>query len=111
MSVDSSLRGYRFQLRPRSAQAAQLGRYAGMMRWIWNRALAEQQARRERGEKHAGYASMCAWLTAWRNAAETSWLREGPVHPQQCSTPQQESSSSKRKRVPMGQGGEDVNLP
>ena len=62
MSVDSSLRACRFQL---------LRRYVGMMRWLWNRALAEQQARRERGEKYAGYASMCAWLTAWRNAPET----------------------------------------
>jgi putative transposase len=83
MSEDSSLRAFRFQLRPRSGQEKQLARYAGMMRWVWNRALAEQRARRERGEKYAGYASMCGWLTIWRNAPETSWLAEGPVHPQQ----------------------------
>jgi putative transposase len=83
MSVDSSLRAYRFQLRPRPSQERQLARYAGMMRWVWNRALAEQQARREHGEKYAGFASMCKWLTAWRAASETRWLAEGPVHPQQ----------------------------
>ncbi|CAN7769603.1 transposase [Variovorax sp. LjRoot290] len=77
------LRTFRFQLRPRIAQEHSLDRYAGMLRWIWNRALAEQQARRERAEKYAGYASMCGWLTAWRNAPPTSWLREGPVHSQQ----------------------------
>jgi putative transposase len=26
---------------------------------------------------------MAKWLTAWRNAPETAWLAEGPVHPQQ----------------------------
>ena len=83
MSDASTLRAHRFQLRLRPAQERQLARYAGMMRWVWNRALAEQQARRERGEKYAGYASMCAWLTAWRNAPETRWLADGPVHPQQ----------------------------
>lgn len=54
-----------------------------MMRWVWNRALAEQQAARDRGEKYAGFARMCKWLTAWRGAEETRWLAEGPVHPQQ----------------------------
>ncbi|MDN8616500.1 RNA-guided endonuclease InsQ/TnpB family protein [Variovorax ginsengisoli] len=83
MSDASTLRAHRFQLRPRPLQEKQLARYAGMMRWVWNRALAEQQGRRERGEKNASYASMCKWLTAWRNAPETSWLAEGPVHPQQ----------------------------
>ena len=83
MSYASTLRAHRFQLRPRPGQEKQLARYAGMMRWVWNRALAEQQARRERGEQYASYASMCKWLTAWRNAPETSWLAEGPVHPQQ----------------------------
>lgn len=83
MSADSSLRAYRFQLRPRPVQEKQLARYAGMMRWVWNRALAEQQAARERGEKYAGFASMCKWLTGWRAEPDTKWLAEGPVHPQQ----------------------------
>ena len=83
MSTDPSLRAFRFQLRPRSAQEKKLARYAGMLRWVWNRALAEQQSARERGEQYAGFASMCKWLTTWRGAPETRWLAEGPVHPQQ----------------------------
>ena len=83
MSADSSLRAYRFQLRARPAQERQLARYAGMMRWVWNRALAEQQAARGRGEKYAGFASMCKWLTAWRAAPDTRWLAEGPAQSQQ----------------------------
>lgn len=45
--------------------------------------MAEQQARRARGEKHASYVDMAKWLTAWRNAPETAWLAECPQGPQQ----------------------------
>ena len=83
MSVDSTLRAYRFQLRPRPAQEKQLARFASFDRWIWNRALAEQRARHDRGEKYASYESMCSWLTTWRNAPDTAWLREGPAQAQQ----------------------------
>jgi putative transposase len=54
-----------------------------MGRWVWCRAIAEQRARHARGEKYAGYAEMCRWLTVWRNAPETTWLAQGPIHPQQ----------------------------
>jgi putative transposase len=70
-------------MRCKPAQQAQLARWAGMGRWIWNRALGEQRARHERGEKYAGYAQMCKWLTAWRNEPATCWLAYGPIHPQQ----------------------------
>jgi putative transposase len=83
MAVQSSYRTYRFQLRPSPVQDRQLARYVGMLRWIWNRALGEQRARRERNEPYANYVAMAKWLTAWRQAPETQWLREGPVHPQQ----------------------------
>ena len=79
----SSIRAYRFQLRTRPAVEAQLRRFAGQCRWIWNAALAEQRARHARGEKYAGHAEMCKWLTAWRHAPATAWLAEGPIHPQQ----------------------------
>jgi putative transposase len=79
----SSIRAYRFALRAKPAQERQLRRYAGQLRRVWNVALAEQRARHTRGEKYAGFAQMCQWLTAWRNAPATAWLAEGPVHPQQ----------------------------
>lgn len=78
-----SIRAYRSQLRLRPAHEAQLCRIAGGLRWVWNQALAEQRARHSRGEKYAGFAEMCKWLTAWRNAAGTVWIAEGPIHPQQ----------------------------
>jgi putative transposase len=57
-----------------------LRRWSGCCRKVWNLALAEQQVRRERGEKYAGFAQMCRWITAWRNAPETAYLRDVPVH-------------------------------
>jgi putative transposase len=77
------MKAFQFQLRLRPVQQRHLGRWAGGLRWVWNQALAEQQARHARGQKYAGYAQMCQWLTAWRNAPQTGWLSEGPVHPQQ----------------------------
>jgi len=79
----SSIKAFRFQMRTRPSVEAQLRRYAGMGRWVWCRALDEQRARHARGEKYAGHAEMCKWLTAWRNAPTTAWLAEGPIHPQQ----------------------------
>ena len=77
------LRAHRFQLRLKPLQEAQLRRFSGMARWVWNQALAEQKARHERGEKYANAIEMAHWLTVWRNASETRWLSEGPVHTQQ----------------------------
>jgi putative transposase len=79
----SSIKAYRFQLRTRTSVELRLRRYSGMGRRVWNMALSEQRARHARGEKYAGHAEMCKWLTAWRNAPATSWLAEGPIHPQQ----------------------------
>ena len=80
----SSLSAFRFQLRsPRPAVQAQLRRIAGGLRWVWNRALAEQRERHARGEPYASYVDMAKWLTAWRNDPAAAWLAEGPIHPQQ----------------------------
>ncbi|HNU11462.1 MAG TPA: transposase [Rubrivivax sp.] len=79
----SSIKTFRFQLRTRPVLESQLRRFAGLGRQVWNRALAEQQARHARGEKYASYAQMCKWLTAWRNSPATAWLADGPIHPQQ----------------------------
>lgn len=76
-------KAFRFLLRTKPADAHKLNRYLGMARWIWNAALAEQQARHARGEKYANYPTMCKWLTAWREAPATAWLADGPSGVQQ----------------------------
>ena len=77
------IKAFKFQLRAKPAAERSLSRWSGQLRWIWNRALAEQERRHAAGEKFASYVDMAKWLTAWRNAPGTAWLAEGPVHPQQ----------------------------
>lgn len=74
---------FRYELMPNGEQRRLMGRFAGCCRYVYNRALALQKERRERGEKHLGYAGLCRQLTAWRNDPETDWLAEAPVHPLQ----------------------------
>ncbi len=73
-------RVYRFRLRSKRKAEAALRRWARCSRKVWNLALAEQQAGRERGEKYAGFAGMCQWVAAWRKAPETAYLAEAPMH-------------------------------
>lgn len=74
---------FRFELMPSGAQRRLMARVAGCCRFVYNEALIEQKARYERGERKPGYAALCKQLTAWRNSAQTPWLKEAPTHPLQ----------------------------
>ena len=81
MSETNPIRkAYRYRLRSNPKAESVLRRWDGCSRKLWNLALAEQQARRLRGEKYTGFAGMCRWLTLWRQAPETAYLAEPPVH-------------------------------
>ena len=58
-------------------------RFAGSCRFVYNHALALQQANYEVGEKFIGYVAMAKHLTEWLNSLETPWLKDAPVHPLQ----------------------------
>ncbi|MDL4915527.1 MAG: transposase [Enterobacterales bacterium endosymbiont of Blomia tropicalis] len=77
------LQAFKYELRTDDQQERQMRRFAGSCRFVFNRALALQKERHERGEKKLGYAGMCRLLTGWRNSAETEWLGDAPVHPLQ----------------------------
>jgi putative transposase len=77
------LQAFRFELMPNGQQERQMRRFAGACRFIYNKALALQKERYERGEKKLGYAGLCKLLTEWRNSAETVWLADAPIHPLQ----------------------------
>jgi putative transposase len=74
---------FKYELMPNGEQQRQMRRFAGSCRFVFNRALALQKARYEAGEKKLGYAGLCKALTTWRNATETTWLSDAPVHPLQ----------------------------
>jgi putative transposase len=74
---------FKFELRPSGEQVHRMRQFAGCRRYVYNRALALQQARREAGEKRLSYVALARELTAWRSCPETPWLKNAPVHPLQ----------------------------
>ena len=74
---------FKYELKPDTVQQRLMRRYAGSCRFVYNQALALQQANHESGKKFIGYVAMAKHLTAWRNGVETPWLKEAPVHPLQ----------------------------
>ncbi len=77
------LQAFKFELMPNGAQARQMRRFVGACRFVFNKALALQKERHERGDKKLGYAGLCKVLTDWRNDSETAWLATAPAHPLQ----------------------------
>ena len=77
------LQAFKYELKPNGQQERHMRRFAGSCRFVFNQALALQQARYEPGEKKLGYAGLCKLLTEWRNSVETTWLADAPVHPLQ----------------------------
>jgi len=77
------LQAFKFELMPNGEQQRQMRRFAGSCRFVFNRALALQQARYEAGEQKLSYAGLCKQLTEWRNDPDTPWLKEAPAHPLQ----------------------------
>lgn len=83
MSAMQRLQAYKYELRPDGRQEILMRRFAGSCRFVFNKALALQKERYERGEKRLGYAGMCKLLTEWRNSHDEAWLADAPVHPLQ----------------------------
>ena len=77
------LKAYRFRLEPTPTTAREMARIAGCCRFVFNRALALERERFDRGEKHLGYVALCKELTGWRHAPESAFLGEAPIHPLQ----------------------------
>ena len=77
------LQAFKYELMPTGEQQRDMRRFAGSCRFVYNKALAMQQERYERGEKKLGYAGLCKEITQWRNGSETPWLSDAPIHPLQ----------------------------
>jgi len=77
------LQAFKYELMPTGGQRSQMRRFAGSCRFVFNRALALQQARYESGDKKLHYAGLCKELTGWRNQPDTDWLKQAPIHPLQ----------------------------
>ena len=80
------LSAFKYELMPTGQQAHNMRRFAGLCRFVFNKALALQKERYESGEKKLGYAGLCKQLIEWRNGADTPWLKDSPIHPAQQAT-------------------------
>ncbi len=77
------LQAFKYELMPTGEQQRDMRRFAGSCRFVYNKALAMQKERYERGEKKLGYAGLCKEITQWRSGSETPWLADAPIHPLQ----------------------------
>ena len=77
------LKAYRIELVLNGKQQRQCAQFAGTKRYIYNKALALQQANYAEGNKYLSYASIAKHLTPWRNDPLTPWLKDAPFHTQQ----------------------------
>ena len=75
--------GFKFELYVDKPLRAALSRNAGCRRFVFNKALALQNERREAGEKLFTYSELAAELVQWKRAVETSFLKEAMSQPLQ----------------------------
>lgn len=77
------LQAFKYELMPDGEQQRNMRRFAGSCRFVFNKALALQQAHYAEGKKKLSYADLCKHLTDWRKNSETQWLSETHSQPLQ----------------------------
>jgi putative transposase len=70
------LQAFKYELMPNGEQQHDMRRFAGARRFVFNKALALQQAHHASGGKFISYFSMGKHLIAWKQ--EFPWLKESP---------------------------------
>ena len=69
-------RAYKYRFYPTPQQVGLLNRTFGSVRYVYNRALAEQSRAWTQEQKRVTFADTCRMLTAWKNDPKTAWLYE-----------------------------------
>jgi transposase len=67
---------YRYRLDPTVEQEAQLCRFAGARRFVWNWALNRKRQHFRQTGKTLKFSALCAELTRLKQQPATAWLRE-----------------------------------
>ena len=70
------LQAFKFQLVPRSSEAATMRRFSGCCRFIWNKALALEKETYETEGKRLGYYKLANLLREWKKEDTTAFLAE-----------------------------------
>ncbi len=76
METTTIRKAYRYRLEPSSQQRAQLERFAGARRFVWNWALATWKAYYAAHGRSIPAKELSALLTALKEHPATAWLRE-----------------------------------
>ncbi len=78
-------RAYRYRCYPTPAQAEQLAKTFGCVRYVYNRALAERSRAWTAEQRRVTHAETDRWLTGWKRDPETAWLAEPSKGPLQAT--------------------------
>jgi putative transposase len=68
------LQAFKFEMMPDGAQQRTMHQFAGMCRFVYNKALETHQARRAKKEPYANHFESCQWLIGWK--AQFPWLKK-----------------------------------
>ena len=71
-------KAYKYRLKESQEVLMLFAQTAGCCRLVWNRALALQKLRLDKGLKILTYAEACKELTLWKQQAEFSFLKDVP---------------------------------
>jgi putative transposase len=69
---------FKFQLKPNQEQIASMKSFAGVCRFVYNRALDMQSSLWRNGDKYIPYNKMASWLVEWKNEERMAWLSSAP---------------------------------
>jgi putative transposase len=73
------LQAYKFELKENGEQARLMRCFAGACRFVFNKALSQQEENYKADGRFASYERMASWLIEWKATADTSWLRQAPA--------------------------------
>ena len=71
-------KAYIFRLKTNEKIESKLSRFCGSSRFIWNKVLAMNLERLEKGQGILWYNELAFWLTLWKRSDEYSFLAECP---------------------------------
>ena len=70
---------FKFRLSPSADQAQQMLQYAGINRFVWNKALAMNLFRLEHKKPMLWYNELDFWTKLWKQSEEYSFIKEAPA--------------------------------
>jgi putative transposase len=71
-------KAYIFRLKTNNVIESKFSRFCGCSRFVWNKALAMNLERLEKGQPLLWYNELAWWLTLWKQSDEYSFLKECP---------------------------------